>query len=129
MASKSQLWAHAHPQLVKDRQRRYYLKDPRRRLLVDARARAKRVGRECTISLDDIVIPERCPVFGEPFRIGLGVGGHGPWSPSLDRKDPSLGYVPGNVQVISHRANMLKNNATVEEIGRLYEFMKGGQSA
>jgi hypothetical protein len=37
-------------------------------------------------------------------------------SPSLDRIDSSKGYVKGNVRVISHRANLLKNNATVEEL-------------
>jgi hypothetical protein len=37
-------------------------------------------------------------------------------SPSLDRIKPELGYVPGNIQVISARANVMKNDATPEEL-------------
>jgi hypothetical protein len=39
-----------------------------------------------------------------------------PNSPSLDRIDNTKGYVPGNVWVISWRANDLKRNATLEEL-------------
>lgn len=39
-----------------------------------------------------------------------------PASPSLDKIIPSLGYVPGNVRIISARANLLKNDATVDEL-------------
>jgi hypothetical protein len=35
---------------------------------------------------------------------------------TLDRIDSSQGYVPGNIQVLSHRANMLKNDTTLEEL-------------
>lgn len=45
-------------------------------------------------------------------------------SPSLDRIDSSKGYVKGNVRVISARANMLKNNATVEELTLVLKDLK-----
>ena len=48
----------------------------------------------------------------------------GDQSPSLDRIIPKLGYVKGNVQIMSHKANRIKNNATFEElviIGKYYE--------
>ena len=38
-----------------------------------------------------------------------------PDSPSLDRIVPELGYVKGNIRVISNRANHLKSDATLEE--------------
>lgn len=99
---------------------KYLAMDPRLKLLYAARNRAKQNGLECTITVDDIVIPEFCPALGiklEP-RIGAGrsnreeIGS----SPSLDRIDNSKGYVPGNVAVISLRANMIKTDATAAEL-------------
>jgi hypothetical protein len=40
-------------------------------------------------------------------------------SPSLDRVDPRKGYVPGNVRVISDRANRLKGDRSLSEIQAL----------
>lgn len=50
------------------------------------------------------------------LRLFVGQGGHHPCSPSLDRRDPALGYVPGNVWVISNRANTMKNDARPDEL-------------
>ena len=36
-------------------------------------------------------------------------------APTLDRVIDAKGYVPGNVRVISHRANRIKNNGALEE--------------
>jgi len=44
--------------------------------------------------------------------------------PSVDRIDPTKGYIKGNVEVISWRANHLKNNATVEELEAIVNYMK-----
>ena len=43
-----------------------------------------------------------------------------PDSKSLDRIDPTKGYVPGNIRVISSRANILLNNMTAEEAKLIY---------
>lgn len=56
-------------------------------------------------------------------RQGQGGGGRHN-SPSLDRRDPSLGYVKGNVGVISDRANLLKSNMTLEELKKLVSYME-----
>ena len=42
--------------------------------------------------------------------------GEKPIKTSIDRIDNSKGYVKGNIRVISYRANVLKNDATVEEL-------------
>ena len=60
-----------------------------------------------------------CPIFKIKFERG-----NLDQSPSLDRIIPKLGYVKGNVQIMSHKANRIKNNATFEElviIGKYYE--------
>jgi hypothetical protein len=43
---------------------------------------------------------------------------------SLDRIDSNKGYVKGNVWVISRRANVIKNNATLEELELLTNNLK-----
>lgn len=93
----------------------YHAERPKeKRMLESAAMRAAKKGREFSIELSDIVIPTTCPVLGTPM-----VG------PSLDRIDSSKGYVKGNVRVISKRANMLKNNATIEELELVLKDLKG----
>jgi hypothetical protein len=97
-------------------------KTPEYGLWTKARARAKRIASKTNtpfevlfnITPNHISIPILCPVLGIPLF--KGTLHHHNNSPSLDRKIPSLGYIPNNIQVISHRANALKNNATVEEL-------------
>ena len=83
------------------------------RLYKYAKHRAKKKGRTFTIVLADIVIPATCPVLGIAMD-----------QPSLDRMDSSKGYEPGNVRVISFRANVLKNNATVEELRNVLNYVE-----
>ena len=59
-----------------------------------------------------------CPIFGTLFEwgvSGLGTGNIKKNGPQLDRIIPELGYVLGNVAFISHRANRIKDNGTMEE--------------
>jgi hypothetical protein len=44
------------------------------------------------------------------------LGARSDGSPSLDRIDPGQGYVPGNVRVISDRANRLKGDRSIETL-------------
>lgn len=76
--------------------------------------RAKDAGLPFNLEIQDIVIPARCPVLGIELRPAKGRPDHN--SPSLDKIIPSLGYVRGNVRVISWRANLLKNNGTPAEL-------------
>lgn len=36
---------------------------------------------------------------------------------------PSLGYVKGNIDIISYRANMIKNCGTIEEHMKIVQYM------
>ena len=89
-----------------------------------AKYRAAHKGREFTITKEDIVIPERCPLLGIPLVCHRGKGSQQGNSPSLDRKDPEKGYIKGNVWVISNRANTLKNDATLTELKTLVENLE-----
>jgi hypothetical protein len=86
-----------------------------------AQARSKKYNLPFSITIDDIVIPEFCPILGIKLKFGTTADRQN--SPSLDRIIPSLGYVPGNIMVISNRANIIKNNATTEELGKIYHFL------
>jgi hypothetical protein len=58
----------------------------------------------------------KCPVFGIDldWSKSNGVVRHN--TPSLDKIIPELGYVKGNVQWLSQKANTMKSNATQEEL-------------
>ncbi|BAQ94091.1 endonuclease [uncultured phage_MedDCM-OCT-S28-C10] len=61
-----------------------------------------------------------CPVFNSPMTFS----NKNKWrSASLDRIDPDKGYVPGNIQWISTKANTLKSNAHPYELMRLARYM------
>lgn len=112
--------------------------DPAHMMLIQARHRAKKKGKEFTISKEDIAVPKLCPVFGIPMVVGSGVGfkgtplsefGGAADSPSLDRIDSSKGYIPGNVKVISLRANLRKGDATIEELELILAYMRANLPA
>lgn len=80
------------------------------------RARLKQV--EFNIEVSDVIMPKKCPVFNQ-YTLKKETSdkvGPKPWSPSLDRIDNTKGYIKGNVQVISHKANTMKGNATPQEL-------------
>lgn len=96
----------------------YYIKN----MWWRAKKRAEKNGIEFDILKEDIVIPEKCPVFGFDFVVGDGKGPSDK-SPSLDRIDNRKGYVRGNIQVISFKANKMKNDCTLEDVEKLLCFM------
>lgn len=83
-------------------------------------ARCKKSNIPFNLTIEDIFIPEYCPVLNIELKVGDGKTHDN--SPSLDRIVPELGYVKGNVMVVSHKANRIKNNAKTYELKRVYEF-------
>src|SRR5438105_3778610 len=67
------------------------------------------------ISVQSIVIPAMCPVLGIPIVLGEQRSDN---SPSLDRIIPDRGYTPGNVRVISDKANRLKGDRTLAQLAQ-----------
>jgi len=97
----------------------YSQKNPQKILLLSAKHRSIKKGVPCTIIEEDIHIPAVCPVLGIPIEKRFnadGKKGAYPNSPSLDRIDNLKGYEKGNVQVISSKANSMKNSASPEEL-------------
>ena len=90
-------------------------------LLQWARRRVKESGLPCDLTAKDIFVPKVCPVLG----ITLVKGTEGPQdsSPTLDRIIPELGYVKGNVVVISYKANRIKSNGSAEEVRKVADWM------
>lgn len=79
-----------------------------------AQHRAKTKGIEFNIELSDIIIPEICPILGLPIK--KAIDGNRDLSPSLDRIDNDKGYIKGNIQVISFKANAMKLTANKDEL-------------
>lgn len=74
------------------------------------------------LTIHDLEIPAICPVLGIPLVCGLPYSS--PNAPSVDRRRPTLGYVKGNVTVISWRANHLKNDCVSgEELRRVAAYI------
>lgn len=93
-----------------------------RRMLSSAKSRAKRFGLDFNLTIEDIVIPEYCPILD--IKLCNNKGGAKASSPSLDRIDNSKGYIKGNVAVISYRANSAKRDFSLEDIERLYKYTR-----
>jgi len=105
-----------------DARRKQHALDPRKVMLVHARIRAKKKGLVFGITYDDIIVPKVCPLLQIPIQVSKGK--IGPGSPSIDRLDPTKGYVKGNVMVISHKANTAKNTLTLAELELLVRNLK-----
>jgi hypothetical protein len=86
-----------------------------------ARHRSKKKNIPFDITADDIEVTEYCPILG--IKLSKGKGKLHDFSATIDRINPELGYVPGNVIVISHRANRLKGNGTSEELRKVADWM------
>jgi hypothetical protein len=96
-------------------------------MLAQAKKRARERGREFDLDFEYIksIATSHCPVLGSPllwqYLHGKGTGDH---SPSLDRIDNSMGYVKGNVAIISHRANAMKKNFSNTELRSCLNYME-----
>jgi len=92
------------------------------KLWIATKSRAKSRGIPFRITLRDLVIPKRCPLLDIPLRRGTLY--HKPNSPSIDRKNPRRGYTRKNVWIISHRANAIKNDATLDELKKIVKNLE-----
>lgn len=101
-------------------------KDAAFRIWESAKTRAEEKMVLFMIAVEDVqaVWPKdnRCPVFGSVLVSGKGFSHDG--SPTLDRINPEWGYEPGNIAVISLKANRAKGGLTADELDAIVQWMR-----
>ena len=98
-------------------------RDPIHELIIMARARAKKAGLPFDLHPHDLVLPECCPVLGIPLMQSSKLTDN---TPTLDRYEPTKGYVSRNVIVVSWLANRIKSNHTDPEVfERVARYLRG----
>lgn len=124
----------ANPQKYRDKQKLYYYENReqclernkkydrkkymtsteerrKKQILKIAKSRAKDKNIPFSITISDFTLSTHCPLLGHELDYSMPKGYHRN-HPSLDRLIPALGYIPGNVWIISRQANVMKNDAT-----------------
>ena len=116
----------ADPEKAREAVRACHRRNPQQRMWSVSRIRARDKGFAFEITPKDIVIPECCPIFGVVLvrHFGGHKGKEGANHPTVDRIDPSKGYIPGNIWVISYRANAIKNDATPAELRQIADAVE-----
>lgn len=84
-------------------------------------ANTKHTVHSFELIFEDLEWPDTCPVLGIPLDYLSKVRVEN--SPSFDRVDSSLGYVPGNVVIVSWRANRIKSDGTEEEHRKIADYL------
>lgn len=117
-------WRKNNPEKYKEQTAAHYKRSKEtcyvQLLLRSAKQRAKKQAIPFNLTIADVDIPSHCPVLGIPLLAAETL--HNDNSPSLDRIVPNVGYVPGNVVVVSWRANRLKSDATLLEIQQMAQY-------
>lgn len=96
-----------------------------KKLLGSAKTRARKRGLPYDdVSYLDLHYPTHCPVIPS-IELTYETNPKNRWAgASIDRIEPAKGYVKGNIQIMSLRANLIKNNSTVEEREAFAEWVK-----
>jgi hypothetical protein len=116
-------WEKDNPERCKFLGSRWRSENPLKYIYNATKNRAKKLGIPFNIDLSDVSVPAVCPVLG--ISLVRSKGKRTDASPSIDKMVPELGYVKGNVRVISMRANRIKNDGTVEEHEKIVRYMRG----
>lgn len=116
---------------VRNKQKTEYNRnDPTSNALSNCKRRAKELGVDCTITLEYLrsIWTDTCPIFGYKLSVNNKEDGSFQWNSfSIDRIDNTKGYIEGNVQIISNRANILKRDASIQELKQLVNYLEQQQ--
>jgi hypothetical protein len=86
------------------------------------RTNALRIGYSWEIEFTDLDWVTHCPILGMELDYFASYAQEN--SPSFDRIDTTQGYVKGNVQLVSWRANRIKNDGTAEEHQLIADYLR-----
>ena len=85
-------------------------------------AKKRNIPFDLTVTqLNDLTFPITCPVLGIPLKFNRGQLQDDSYS--VDRIDSTKGYTIDNIEVISWRANRLKNDGTTIELQKIAEHL------
>lgn len=91
--------------------------------LARKKANSIKAGVPFDLVWEDLAWPTLCPILGIPIDYLSAGGGRNEASCSFDRHDNTLGYVKGNVSVVSWRGNRIKNDGTAEEHRKVAAYL------
>ena len=97
-----------------------YENNPLKMKLSSIRHSARKRGLKFDLTEDDLIVPEFCPVLGIPLMFG---GPKDNW-PTADRVYNHLGYVTGNLSIISWKANRIKSTMSFEEAKAVVRYIQ-----
>ena len=117
--NRKRLWAGmSREDFVKDD-----LRAEQARRISNKKSESHRRGVEFNLGWADIEWPTHCPIMGVELNYFSDRSCNKNNSPSIDRVDPSKGYVKGDVAIICYRANRIKNDGTAEELRRIATYI------
>ena len=107
-----------------DRMKKKYKSNPIPQMLSNSKIRAKNKGISHNINANDIkeIWPNnnRCPILGKEFEMGYKKDKS--YAPSLDRIEPKLGYIKGNIMIISDIANRMKQDSSLKDLEKFAKY-------
>ena len=88
---------------------------PEKYLLSNAKYRSTKENIDFNLDITEIIVPIYCPYLKIKLTSKKGTG-YLDNLMSIDRINPKKGYIKGNIEIISYKANRMKNNASREEL-------------
>ena len=118
----SRKWRQNHKKESLEARKQYYKDNPEYGWIDSTKTRAKKLKVPFNLTPQYIrsIMTDICPVLGIPLERGVGTSTDN--SPTIDRIIPELGYVEGNVMIISKLANQIKSSATPTQIQQAATF-------
>lgn len=91
---------------------------------IKSRAKQTKIDFDLSVEYLESIVVTNCPILDVDLTWCKKSGKPTNNSPSLDRLNPKLGYIKGNVAWVSYRANRIKQDANLVELKKLINWME-----